>query len=122
MTSFSTGHERGSVRAYIDFVRDRWVLILATIAVTVGASLLITSQQTPQYRTSLQVLFRETTIGQQVAGVPVFENPQANSTAGSEMTTNITLLDSEAVAKGVIRKLGLRTDIQHLLDRVSVQQ
>ena len=61
------------------------------------------------------MLFRETTIGQQVAGVPVFETPQANPTAGSEMTTNVTLLGSETVARSVIRQLGLDTDVQSLL-------
>lgn len=98
------------------------MLIAGAAVVCVVLSLLITSQQQPQYRTSLQVLFRETTIGQQVAGVPVFENPQASSSAGAEMTTNVTLLGSEEVAKGVIRDLGLKTDVQRLLRTVNVEQ
>ena len=38
------------------------------------------------------------------------------------MTTNITLLGSESVAKAVIRRLNLDTDIQRLLRRVNVEQ
>ena len=112
----------GSVRSRVRFVREHW-LVIVTMTIVAGAlGFAISSQQRPKYRTSLQILFRETTIGQQVAGVPIFENPQANSTAGSEMTTNVTLLGSETVARSVIRQLDLDTDVQSLLDRVSVKQ
>ena len=112
----------GSVRSYIRFLREHWLVIVMITILAGGLGFAISSQQRPQYRTSLQILFRETTIGQQVAGVPVFENPQANSTAGSEMTTNVTLLGSETVARSVIRQLDLKTDVQSLLERVSVKQ
>ena len=113
MSPFS--EKQGFVSTYVGFVRDHWRLIGSTAILVAALAAVAVSQQREQYRTSIQVLFRETTIGQQVAGVPIFESPQANSTAGSEMTTNVTLLGSESVAKDVIRKLGLRTDAQVLL-------
>lgn len=112
----------GSVRSYVRFLREHWLVIVITTILAAGLGFAISSQQRPKYRTSLQILFRETTIGQQVAGVPIFENPQANSSAGSEMTTNVTLLGSETVARSVMRQLNLDTDVQALLDRVSVRQ
>ena len=113
---------RSSVRTYAHFLRNHWLVVLMVAVLAGVLAFAISSQSQPQYRTSLQVLFRETTIGQQVAGVPVFETPQANSTAGSEMTTNVTLLGSETVAKSVIRRLQLGVDVQSLLRRVSVKQ
>jgi succinoglycan biosynthesis transport protein ExoP len=112
----------GSVRSHVRFLREHWLVIVMMTIAAGALGFAISSQQRPKYRTSLQILFRETTIGQQVAGVPIFENPQANSTAGSEMTTNVTLLGSETVARSVIRQLDLDTDVQSLLERVSVRQ
>ena len=113
---------QSSVRTYVRFVRDHWRLIAAITVLAAALAFALSTQQPKQYRTSLQVLFRETTIDQMVAGVPVFENPQTTSSAGSEMTTNVTLLGSETVAKAVIRDLGLPDDVDSLLERVEVEQ
>ena len=120
MSPFS--EKQGFVSTYVGFVRDHWRLIGSTAILVAALAAVAVSQQREQYRTSIQVLFRETTIGQQVAGVPIFESPQANSTAGSEMTTNVTLLGSESVAKDVIRKARIANGRAALLQRVAVSQ
>jgi uncharacterized protein involved in exopolysaccharide biosynthesis len=106
--------ERSVVHASLALVRDRWKLILAVVVLAVGASVLLTRSASKQYRTTVRILFRETTIGEQVAGVPVFQAPQANSNAGAEMTTNVTLLKSETVGNEVINRLGLHMGVDTL--------
>ncbi|HEU4658604.1 MAG TPA: polysaccharide biosynthesis tyrosine autokinase [Capillimicrobium sp.] len=110
------------LRAFVDFVRDSWKTIVVTTLAVVVVGLLYSATREEVYESTANVLFRETTISQQVSGVPVFENPQAPSSAGAEMITNVQLLQRDAIARAVHDRLGLSGSILDLQHRVKIQQ
>lgn len=106
----------GLVRRTLALVRERWPVIAGVVVLVAAASVVRASLQEPRYRSSIEVLFRDTTLAQQVTGVDSFQAPQDTSGGGSEMTTNIQLLQSRDVADGVVARLGLDVtgaDLEH---------
>ena len=110
------------LRSYVDLLRAHWKLI-AAVTILVGAVALAYSLTRPkEYQAEVSVLFRQTSISEQVAGVPVFENPTSQSQAGAEMTTNVTLLQQAEVADAVRHQLHLDISRKGLQTKVSVAQ
>jgi succinoglycan biosynthesis transport protein ExoP len=120
-----SGDTEGSaslLRGYVDLLRAHWKLI-AGVTILVGVLALAYSLTRPkEYEAQVSVLFRQTSISEQVAGVPVFESPQSQSQAGAEMTTNVTLLQQAEVADAVRTRLHLDMSRKDLQAKVSVAQ
>jgi capsular polysaccharide biosynthesis protein/Mrp family chromosome partitioning ATPase len=88
-------------------VRNRWRLVLVTIAVTVLATIVLTSRETKTYAAT--------------SSVAIQPPPSTSATAAPNMATELQIARSLAVASLVDRQVGLHVAPQRLLGHLSVR-
>jgi capsular exopolysaccharide synthesis family protein len=109
---------QGAIR-YLDTIRERWWLILATTLVAVAVAGLYIAVTPPRYEAEADLLV-----------TPVSGNESADSGLGlitesndptQTVSTAARLVSTPAVAAATVRKLGLHETPQQLLDTVAVE-
>ena len=90
--------------SYLRILQRRWWMVLATFAVTVGAAVVFTSQQTRIYQAAATVLIEPEP--PRVVNIP----DVANDTSGSQdyYSTQYRILQSRPVIEAVIKDLKLK--------------
>ena len=99
------------MRQYLDVLRRRKLTVVATVALALGAAVLFTMRQQPEYRAQTTIV-----VGQ--AGGLV--QPQNAGAIQPFSATMQELIRSGVVARKVISALGLKETPEALLGRVSV--
>jgi capsular exopolysaccharide synthesis family protein len=91
----------GEFRSWLGIVRDQWSLIAALALLASGVALGTSVRQQKQFEASANVLFRRSTAADAFIGQAPIENPIDYSGAGTEMDTNVGLLEQSSIGEQV---------------------
>jgi len=115
----SDSTEQGvALRHYLDVVRRRkWLVLLVAIIVPLAA-VVVSFLQTPVYEGSAKVLLQRQNLASRLTGIP---EPNASVEEETVVNTQAQVARVPAIARGVLRQLGLRgTSPQEFLQSSSV--
>lgn len=104
-----------TVRDYLRIIRERVLLILATVAVVTGSALYFSMQQIPQYTTSARLRVEPVGVGSEIADVL-----KQLTSASNNALTEAELVRSVDVASYVAEKLKLKLQPEKLLEALQV--
>jgi len=107
------------LRDYLDVLRRRLRLIVVSLLVVGLSAFVVSAMQPPIYASQAQVV-----VGQQDAGTSVLGMSLPDQAQVSEqgIQTQVQLMSSSAFLRLVIDKLGLRTTVEDLSQRISVSE
>jgi non-specific protein-tyrosine kinase len=93
------------LRDYLQIVRRRkWWVVVVTVA-AVGAALVTSALQTPEYRATAEVLLR-TRVSERI-----FSPEQQDAARGSQVETEIEVMKSRSIFDAVTERLGFEPDV-----------
>jgi Mrp family chromosome partitioning ATPase len=100
-----------SLRRYLGVLRRQWWVVAAVLALAIGGAVAYVKLKQPVYASSMKLV-----VGQG----PAVLGPNATQSAQPLTQTMTELLESDVVARRVIRDLNLNLAPNQLIDRVSV--